>query len=279
MSPRKIDTALTDLPDSMSEPEIIHIGDGTAVFYSSRAPDKLTANEDSLALIPVNDMATVLVVADGLGGLPAGEEASKHVIDTLVLTMDRVKNEEISIREAILDGIEQANTQLLESGNGSATTVVVAEIQGNILRTYHAGDSMIMLVGNKGKIKYSIIPHSPTGYALEAGIINESEAMLHDERHIISNFIGSPEMRLEIGPPVKMSPRDTLVLASDGLSDNLYEDEIAEMSRKGPLIKRAQQLIQSGQRFMRNVVSDRQPHPDDMTFILYRPNTRAKPLA
>lgn len=267
----RIENMLTEFPESMRVPETVYIGTGTAVYFSARSPDKETPNEDALAMISIDDITSVLIVADGLGGQPAGEEASRIVINCLLETLELISGDTARIREAILDGIEQANNELLESGNGSATTVVVAEIQGKMVRTYHAGDSMILLVGNKGRVKYSIIPHSPTGYALEAGFIDESEAMLHEERHFISNFIGSPEMRLEIGPQIEMSSRDTLILASDGLSDNLYEDEIVELSRKGPLKKCARNLIASASKYMLEEATDRQQHPDDLTFILYRP--------
>ncbi len=257
----------------MEAPEVVSIGSGTAAYFSARAPDKSTPNEDALALIPVDENTVVLIVADGLGGLPAGEVASQLVIKTLVDSLNLVRRDGTAPREAILNGIEQANKKLLENGNGSATTLVVAEIQDMTLRTYHAGDSMIMLVGNRGKVKYSVIPHSPTGYALEAGIIDESEAMLHEDRHFISNFIGSPDMRLEIGPPVQMAARDTLVLASDGLSDNLYDNEIVEMSRKGPLKKRIIRLVSASSKYMLEEAEDRQCHPDDLTLILYKPGS------
>ena len=59
--------------------------------------------------------------------------------------------------------------------------------------------------------------------------------MHHSQRHVVSNVIGSPDMRIEIGSAIEMDLRDTLVLASDGLSDNLHVTEIVEYVRKGPL--------------------------------------------
>lgn len=256
----------------MEQPEKIGISCGTIVYYSTRDSNKVTANEDSLAIIPVNDSAAVLIIADGMGGLPAGEEASRSLVNHIIKSVNRLNNDEISIREAILDGIEAANKELLERKYGSGTTLVVAEIRNNILRIYHAGDSLAMLVGNRGKIKYSAIPHSPTGYALEAGMIDKSEAMLHAERHLISNYVGSQDMRVEIGPNLKIARRDTLILASDGLSDNLYDTEIAEICRKGDMLGNASKLAEECQRYMTHPVPDRSCHPDDLSFILYRIN-------
>ena len=254
-----------------AKPENCNLSIGSVTFYTSRAPGKKTANEDTLAIIPVSNDSAVLAVADGLGGLPAGEEASRIVINELIKSVKKAINGEIHIRGAILDGIEHANKKIIDLKNGSATTLAVAELKNNTVRTYHAGDSLIMIMSSRGKIKYSAIPHSPTGYALESGMIDESEAMQHEEKHLISNCIGSQDLRVEIGPTVEMAVRDTLILASDGLSDNLYDGEIVEASRKGPLTKAARKLIRESHEHMEYPRDDRMCHPDDMTFIMYRP--------
>lgn len=257
--------------DALMESPVFHsMTYGRSVFYSSRAINKSTSNEDALAIVTVSDNCVVLIIADGMGGLPAGEEASRTVVQHLIESVSRVNRDGLSVRETILDGIEEANDELLIQKKGSGTTLVVAEVQDNWLRTYHAGDSPIMLVGNRGKIKYSAIPHSPTGYALEAGMIDKAEAMMHEERHLISNYIGSPDMRVEIGPSVRIAPRDTLILASDGLSDNLYDNEIIEICRKGNIMSCSRKLMTECLKFMQHPVADRHCHPDDLSFILFR---------
>ncbi|HKK15167.1 MAG TPA: PP2C family serine/threonine-protein phosphatase [Gammaproteobacteria bacterium] len=262
---------LTCFNAGMNEPKTFPCMAGQVIYFSTPARDKETANEDALAIIPVGDEGIVLAVADGLGGMPAGEDASRLVIDYLVKSLAGAAGTDISTREIILNSIEQANNAILQLKNSSATTLVVAEIQGRSLRTYHAGDSMIMLLGNRGKIKYSAIPHSPTGYALISGIINESEAMLDEERHFISNYIGSQDMRVEVGPVLQMAVRDTLLLSSDGVSDNMFDHEVVETVRKGSLQKAAVKLVTDCQRYMSQEVSDRTCHPDDLSFILFRP--------
>ncbi len=77
-------------------------------------------------------------------------------------------------------------------------------------------------------------------------------------------------MRIEIGPSVAMARRDTLMLASDGLSDNLFADEIVEIVRKGPLPRAAESLRSSGSERMRDPRAGRPSKPDDLTFILFR---------
>jgi serine/threonine protein phosphatase PrpC len=139
------------------------------------------------------------------------------------------------------------------------------------MRSYHAGDSIIMLVGQRGKLKFQSVSHSPVGYAVEAGLLDETEAVHHEQRNIVSNVLGTPEMRVEVGPAIQLSPRDTLLLASDGLSDNLYVDEIVERIRSGPIAPAADALVRKGRERMENPHLDRPCHPDDLSVILYRP--------
>ena len=79
-------------------------------------------------------------------------------------------------------------------------------------------------------------------------------------------------MRIEIGPSLKMAPRDTLVLASDGLADNLHVDEIVERVRKGPLQRVVGHVAHDTLQRMRTPEPDHPSKIDDLTFIAYRMN-------
>jgi len=59
------------------------VGGGNMVAFTSRAPDKSTENEDSVAAIPFGPDAVVLIVADGAGGLPGGRRASQAAVHSL----------------------------------------------------------------------------------------------------------------------------------------------------------------------------------------------------
>lgn len=244
---------------------------GTACVYTHRAPGKLSENEDSLGLIPRADGTAVLVVADGLGGLPAGDQASSTAVRQLSRTVLTGDGGTPVLREAILDAIEQANRLVMAQGLGSGTTFAAVEIDHGAVRPYHIGDSEILITGQRGRVKYQTISHSPVGYAVEAGLIEAGDAIYHEERHLVSNIIGSNEMRVEIGPRLELAPRDTLVLGSDGLYDNIPADEIVNLVRTGPLARAAQQLLDvCGARMQHS--SDVRPHkPDDLGFILFRP--------
>ena len=237
---------------------------GRVAIYSNQSPHKHTGNEDSAAVLTLDDESGILVVADGVGGLPAGGQASELTVKELAAEIR--KKQDIPVRSLILNAIEQANEKLLALRTGTATTVCVLEVNGNIIRPYHVGDSACIVAGQRGLIKLQTMPHSPTGYGLAAGLIDEQEALSHDERHLISNMVGASDMRIEIGTEFKLSPRDTVVMASDGLFDNLLTDEIVKIIRKGPLLKAAIRLAA----VVRNRMRHREGHADDLTFILYR---------
>ncbi len=253
--------------------ETVACTQGDAVVHSSRSPDKTSDNEDSAAVIVVDDVRTVLVVADGVGGHASGDTASALAVQSLAETVCSAAesiHDEPSLRGAILDGIEQANQAVLALGTGAATTLIVVEIQGELVRTFHVGDSQALLVGQRGKIKLETLSHSPTGYAVESGMLHPEQAIEHEHRHLVSNLVGDTDMRIEIGPAVSMSSRDTLLLATDGLFDNLHVEEIADDIRTGSLENAARRAAQHCRRRMTEPTGDNPCKPDDLSVIVYR---------
>ena len=148
----------------------------------------------------------------------------------------------------------------------------MVEIHGDAIRTYHVGDSMVMVVGQRGKLKMETISHSPVGYAMGAGMLSADEAIVHDDLHLVSNVVGSPDMHISMGIPFRLAARDTLLLATDGLFDNIPRDEIIDIIRAGPLPQCADRLAAYARQRMAEGVAPFKP--DDLTFILYRPATR-----
>ena len=246
------------------------VGGGEMIAFTCRSPDKETDNEDTVAVLPFGPEAAILVVADGAGGLPAGKRASRTAVLSLIASMQLALEHTMLLRNAILNGIEAANEAVLALANGSATTLTVVTVEGRSARAYQIGDSEALIVGQRGRIKLQTTPHSPTGLAVEAGFLDEREALHHEERHLVSNLLGTSDMRIDIGATLDLQPRDTIILASDGLTDNLHLDEIVERVRKGPLNEAADDLIGLAvERMSRR--TDGAPHkPDDLSLILYR---------
>ena len=252
------------------EGSLLPLAGGIAALYTKRSPEKETPNEDAIAIIPTGADSGVLAVADGLGGAPAGQQASSLAIQCLVRTVEEAAREDSAIRSGILNGFESANEEVLALAVGAATTLTVVEFDGRLVRHYHVGDSFCLLTGQRGKIKMQSIPHSPVGYAVESGLLDEADAMHHEERHVISNVIGSTDMRIEVGSAVEVAPRDTLLLASDGLSDNLHMPEIVECIRKGSLDSVTEALSRLARERMEGSDKDEPSKPDDLTFAVFR---------
>jgi serine/threonine protein phosphatase PrpC len=254
----------------MEQPEMHNLAGGQAAVFTAPAPYRDTPNEDAAALIPINDHSAVFIVADGVGGMQQGGTASRIVIQAIEAALAEAVGAGTDLQPAILGGIEQADQAIRSLGADAATTLAVAELNGNEVRPYHVGDSPILVFGQRGKMKLQTVCHSPVGFALEAGMLDEKEAMYHEERHLVSNVIGAAETRIEIGMPFKMDARDTLLLASDGLMDNLHVEEVVNRLRNGPVEKAARSLVSKSHERMTRPVEGKPSKPDDITFIAFR---------
>ena len=114
------------------------------------------------------------------------------------------------------------------------------------------------------------VARAPVAYAVEAGVLEAREGFAHADRHLVSNFVGMEGMHVQVGSAVRLAARDTLVMASDGLWDNLHLEEVAEVVRKGPLARAAEQLVRDSTRRMRGEDREVAGKPDDLTVVLWR---------
>lgn len=251
--------------------ELHDVATGRAGVFSARSPDGTHAsNEDSVAVFRSSADSGILALADGMGGARAGEMASSVAMTKLKQAIENGIATGKTLRACILDGFEDANHALIDTGLGAATTLAVVEIQGHTIRPYHAGDSMVLVVGQRGRLKLQTVAHSPVGYAVESGVLGEREAMDHERRHVVSNVVGSADMHIEVGPLVTLARHDTLVVASDGLTDNLHTREIVGLVRKGPLDSVIDATVRWSHKRMTNPTPNQPSKPDDLSFIVYR---------
>lgn len=264
--------------DGAFEPDQVEtrVAGGGAVAHTSKDPRKETENEDTVAIIPYGPGGAVLVVADGAGGLPAGKRASLTAVTTLAASMQAAMDKTMLLRTAILNGIEAANEAVLGLANGSATTMTVITIEGLIARSYQIGDSEALVVGQRGLIKLQTTAHSPTGFAVEAGFLDHREALHHEDRHLVSNFLGTSDMRIDVGAGVELRPRDTVLVASDGLTDNVHLDEIVDHVRTGPLLESTRAVVGLAASRMAGQRPGQPCKPDDLSLILFRKPDRTR---
>jgi serine/threonine protein phosphatase PrpC len=255
-----------DTPDS----ELRRLDPGLVAVHSRPRPGSDAANEDGVALIPCDASRCVLAVADGVGGCPQGAVAARLALEALAQKVSQAVTSGADMRNGILDGFEEANRAVTALGVGAATTLAVAEIGEGAVRTYHVGDSALLLVGQRGKVRLRTVSHSPVGYAVEGGWLAESEAMHHEGRHLVSNVVGTNDMRIDIGSAVRVHRYDTLLLGTDGLFDNLQMDEIVQIVRKGPLRRAIRSLVSICGERMGAPQAGQPSNPDDLTAVAFR---------
>jgi serine/threonine protein phosphatase PrpC len=266
----------------MDRSEVLPFSGGAAAVFSTACPSRngSSPNQDAAGAFLAGDGRGVLVIADGAGGMPVGDRASAIAIRSLAKSLqvytsndavDGNGNGTGGLREVILDGIEKANQDIQKLGVGAATTLAGVEVDGKTVRPYHVGDSMILVVGQRKKVKHLTMAHSPVGYAVQAGVLTPEDALHHEDLSVVSNLVGATDMRIEIGPAIELAAKDTVVVGSDGLFDNLHLEEIVEHVRTGPIDKAAEALRQACRQRMDDPKEGLPSKPDDLTFVIYRP--------
>lgn len=176
---------------------------------------------------------TLLAVADGLGGHPAGEVASRLALDALssrvTLRINRVSPHTQDLASIMRDGYQHANSEVIREGEadenrlGMGTTLVAAlippvgdAIVGNI------GDSRAYLL-DRGILRITR-DHSQVQEMVEAGVITPEAADRHPMKNIVTRIIGRDGEDPDLYPVTMKNGR--ILLCSDGLIDGLSENEI-----------------------------------------------------
>lgn len=167
------------------------------------------------------------LVADGMGGHACGEVASDIVVRTIA---ESVKN-----GEKLTEAIQKAHKAILESAKngvgkrGMGSTVVAIHVQGHQFTLAWVGDSRAYQWD--GKLKQISKDHSLVQMLVDTGNITEKEAMNHPQKNIIYQNMGATDVdEVNIGVIEGQLYKDQkILLCSDGLSDELPKDEIAEV--------------------------------------------------
>lgn len=235
------------------------------VVYSARSPTKETDNEDSALAMRLTKRRAVLAVADGVGGQPDGDQASAAALEGLSEVVAREVKAGNSLAGSIISGLDRANESVLALGNGGATTLAAVALEKGRMRAFHVGDSGVLVFNGRGELKLETMAHAPVAYGVAAGMIGPDEAMTHTDRHFVSNVVGDEEMHTSVSFPLDLEPDDVVLIASDGLYDNITIPEIVTEVRRGELEASIEKLTARCRRAMTEG-----GHPDDLTLVAFR---------
>lgn len=200
-------------------------------------------NEDSLHLWASSGYV-VAVVADGMGGAAAGEEASRLAVEAvesgLILTspdtnnLDRMSEQTIAsqLSQAIRIGNQNivARAAVDPEMRGMGTTVTLAFVRGARAIIAHVGDSRAYLVdGEMGGITQITDDHSFVEALVAAGHLTHEQAEEHPMKNVLYRALGQNE-EIEVDVyETQLHSGDHIVLCSDGLTRHVKPREIAEI--------------------------------------------------
>jgi protein phosphatase len=214
-------------------------------------------------------------VADGMGGHAVGDLASRLVIDAL----SRLATP-INLKALLADArtrLQAANRQLRDEAarrqvQRIGSTVVVLLACDRFCGYLWAGDSRIYLYRG-GQLRQLTRDHSQVEQLKSLGIITDEEARHHPAQHMITRAVGATETLELDDDAIEVADGDVFLLCSDGLSNELSDDEIvAVLTTAEPqnaseeLVERA--LARGGRDNITAVVVEAQdPNASDKTLL------------
>lgn len=187
---------------------------------------KRKLNEDSVLFLPDQAM---WVVADGMGGHDAGEVASAMVVEALAV-LPPASSFVNRIGKAV-GAIEKVNLELIElakaggQGRTIGTTVVGLLAEGDEFCCFWVGDSRAFRIGN-GSISQITRDHSLVQDLVDAGMLEAERAESHPNANVLTRAVGASHPVTVDTVTGTLTAGESFVLASDGLTRIVRDDEI-----------------------------------------------------
>lgn len=181
-------------------------------------------NEDSLR---VNRDAGLLVVADGMGGHPAGDVAS-------MMAGEAVERAIVDAGYTLAEALRAAHRAIVDAGRegqgapGMGTTCVACCLRGRLLETAWVGDSRLYRLRD-GRLEQLSRDHTWVQSMVDAGELAADAADGHPERHVLAQCLGSPAGIEVDAETIGVEPGDRLLLCTDGLTGEIGGAEIGAL--------------------------------------------------
>lgn len=212
----------------------------------SDAGKRRIVNEDYADYYETEDYR-LFIVADGMGGHNAGEIASKLATEAVLEYIE--DNWDTFKEERILDNaIKAANKKVFNASNGDeefkgmGTTIAACLITKSHIYVANVGDSACFMLKDHKLIKITK-DHSLVQELLDSGGITEEEALTHPRKNIITRAVGAYE---QVEVDIFKLPKEMenkYLLCSDGLIDEVTNDEIENILKNCDNEEAAKQLV------------------------------------
>jgi PPM family protein phosphatase len=199
--------------------------------YAARSDRGLIrdGNQDSVYAGP-----RLLAVADGMGGMAAGDVASNIVIGAMAPLDEDVPGD--ALVDALRGAVEAANQQLRDTVDanphleGMGTTLTAMLFTGSKIGLVHIGDSRAYMLRDN---EFAQITKDDTYVQMlvDEGRISAEEASSHPQRSLLTRAMDGRDVEPEYSIR-QVLPGDRYLICSDGLSGVVSADTIAETLRE-----------------------------------------------
>lgn len=193
---------------------------------------------------PVTEYGCILVVADGMGGMNAGEVASEIAVQTVreAFAPEQMKEaftKDSSSREKYLKRVvENADSAIKKHAgehpecDGMGSTITLLWLCGEEVTIAWCGDSRIYLFREPDGLKQISKDHSYVQELVDAGKITEEDAFNHPYNNVITRSLGdTSKTAVADSYTLPAFKGDIFLLNSDGLSGVLHDAEMADIIR------------------------------------------------
>ncbi len=212
-------------------------------FAKTDVGRKRSMNQDFLycSQDAVGSFQNLFIVADGMGGHKAGDQASRMCIENMVRSIgDSVHQTPVTIFE---EAVAKANYAVYQAAKtnieyeGMGTTMVGCTIQGQTMYVANIGDSRLYLL--RDRMQRVTDDHSLVEELVKQGNLTEREARVHPQKNIITRALGTDEQVSADFFELDVQKGDMILLCSDGLSNMLDDDDMDYIIRHAKNVEEA----------------------------------------
>ena len=224
-------------------------------------------NQDSF-YYQIEEKGALGLVCDGMGGAAAGDLASRLAANTFV---EQLRTPAPSVEELLETALDRANEAVYQYSvdnpecAGMGTTLVAAVVMNRTAHIINIGDSRCYYLDKEG-IRQITEDHSVVADMVRQGIITLEEARVHPKKNLITRALGTRISQNGDLFTVKMKPDSMLLLCSDGLTNQVTDQEILfEALYGGEPESCCQRLVD---------IVMRRGAPDNVTVVLMKADDR-----